>query len=87
MARTLPIIVYLAPAAGRRNGHRGHPTVPVRRPESTWLQAQGVTEGLSAIEAGNRAGEHGERDKEEREKKLNRAISMFEAALLALVGY
>ena len=32
------------------------------------------------------AGEHGDRDKEEREKKLNRAISMFEAALLALVA-
>jgi hypothetical protein len=45
-----------------------------------------VTEGLSAIEAGNGPGEHGERDKEEREKKLNRAISMFEAALLALVA-
>ena len=45
-----------------------------------------MTEGLSAIEAGNGAGEHGERDKEEREKKLNRAISMFEAALLALVA-
>jgi hypothetical protein len=45
-----------------------------------------VTEGLPAIEAGNGPGEHGERDKEEREKKLNRAISMFEAALLALVA-
>ncbi len=42
-----------------------------------------MTEGLSAIEAGNGPGE---RDEEEREKKLNKAVSMFEAALLALVA-
>ncbi len=45
-----------------------------------------MIEGLSAIEAGNGPGEHGDRDKEEREKKLNKSTSLFEAALLALVA-
>jgi hypothetical protein len=45
-----------------------------------------VPEGLSPIEAGKGLREHGEFLEEEREKKLNRAISMFEAALLALVA-
>ena len=45
-----------------------------------------VPEGLSAVEAGKGLSEHAEHDEEEREKKLNRTISIFEAALLAIVA-
>jgi hypothetical protein len=48
-------------------------------------EALGIGEGLSALEAGNGSPPHGQGDGEEREKKLNRAISLFEAVLLALV--
>jgi hypothetical protein len=42
-----------------------------------------VPEGLSAVEAGRGLAEHGEA---EHEKRLNEAISIFEAALLAVVA-
>ena len=45
-----------------------------------------MPEGLSAVEAGKGLSEHAEHDEEEREKKLNRTISIFEAALLAVVA-
>ena len=46
-----------------------------------------MPEGLSPVEAGKGLKEHAEFYKEEElEKKLNRAISMFEAALLATVA-
>ncbi len=45
-----------------------------------------MPEGLSAVEAGKGLAEHAEQDEEEREKKLNRTISIFEAALLAIVA-
>jgi hypothetical protein len=45
-----------------------------------------VPEGLSAVEAGKGLAEHAEKDEEDRERKLNRTISMFEAALLAVVA-
>ena len=45
-----------------------------------------MPEGLSAVEAGKGLSEHAEHDEEEREKKLNRTISIFEAALLAIVA-
>jgi hypothetical protein len=45
-----------------------------------------VPEGLSAVEAGKGLSEHAEYDEEERERKLNRTISIFEAALLAIVA-
>jgi hypothetical protein len=45
-----------------------------------------VPEGLSAVETGKGLREHAELDEEEREKNLNRAISIFEAALLAVVA-
>ncbi len=45
-----------------------------------------VPEGLSAVEVGKGLAEHAEQDEEEREKKLNRTISIFEAALLAIVA-
>ncbi len=45
-----------------------------------------MPEGLSAVEVGKGLQEHAELAEEEREKQLNRAISIFEAALLALVA-
>jgi hypothetical protein len=45
-----------------------------------------VPEGLSAVEAGKGLAEHAEADEEAREKRLNRAISIFEAVLLAVVA-
>jgi hypothetical protein len=45
-----------------------------------------VPEGLSSAEAGKGLREHAESYDEEREKKLDRAMSMFEAALLAVVA-
>jgi hypothetical protein len=50
------------------------------------MYALAVPEGLSPVEAGKGLQEHAEFYEEERDKKLNRAISMFEAALLALVA-
>src|SRR6516225_9865520 len=48
--------------------------------------ALAVPEGLSPVEAGRGLKEHGERDEEEREKRRNRTISIFEASLLAVVA-
>ena len=45
-----------------------------------------MPEGLSAVEAGKGLSEHAEHDEEERESKRNRAISIFEASLLAIVA-
>jgi hypothetical protein len=45
-----------------------------------------VPEGLSAVEVGKGLSEHAEADEEAREKNLNRAISIFEAVLLAVVA-
>jgi hypothetical protein len=45
-----------------------------------------VPEGLSAAEAGKGLREHVELDEEEREKRRNRAISIIEASLLAIVA-
>ena len=45
-----------------------------------------MPEGLSAVEAGKGLSEHAENDEEERESNRNRTISIFEAALLAIVA-
>jgi hypothetical protein len=45
-----------------------------------------VPKGVSAVEAGNGPEEHAEGYEEEREKRLNRTISMLEAGMLALVA-
>lgn len=45
-----------------------------------------MPEGLSAVEVGKGLAEHAEADEEAREKNLNRAISIFEAVLLAVVA-
>ena len=45
-----------------------------------------MPEGLSAVEAGKGLSEHAEHDEEERESNRNRTISIFEAALLAIVA-
>ena len=45
-----------------------------------------MPEGLSAVEVGKGISEHAEADEEAREKNLNRAISIFEAVLLAVVA-
>jgi len=50
------------------------------------LYALVVPEGLSAVEAGKGLAEHAEADEEAREKRLNRTVSIFEAALLAVVA-
>jgi len=45
-----------------------------------------MPEGLSAVEAGRGLAEHAEHVQAEREDRRNKAISVFEAALLALVA-
>ncbi len=45
-----------------------------------------MPEGLSAVEVGKGLSEHAEADEEAREKNRNRAISIFEAVLLAVVA-
>ena len=45
-----------------------------------------VPEGLSTTEAGRGLAEHAERDEEERERRLNRTVSIIEASLLAVVA-
>lgn len=45
-----------------------------------------MPEGLSAIEAGHGLSEHAERYEDERERRVNRNISVIEASLLAIVA-
>ncbi len=45
-----------------------------------------MPEGLSPVEAGRGLAEHAEHTEAEREEHRNKAISIFEAALLALVA-
>ncbi len=45
-----------------------------------------MPEGLSSVEAGKGLQEHAEHDEEDREHDRNRVISIFEAALLAIVA-
>lgn len=45
-----------------------------------------MPEGLSAVEAGKELAEHAENEEEEREHRHNKAISIFEAGLLAFVA-
>ena len=45
-----------------------------------------MPEGLSAVEAGRELAEHAEHEEAEHEHRRNKAISVFEAALLALVA-
>ena len=45
-----------------------------------------MPEGLSAVEAGKELAEHAEHEEIGREERRNKAISVFEAALLALVA-